>query len=386
LGRKMRRLMRGGHILAASIAVERLIGATPRLTWGVPVRAAVRADDQVGLSLSPTRREGGPLFVTGARALALALADAVLGGAWPSDGLVAPHTLDPLSQGALTYLAARCLAALAGDYQVVGCLETCELHAALADRPHVRWPAELVVDGRAARVALWVPEADLGQASANATTGATTGDRQLSPALLRIPVALSVRAGSTAIPAADLETLARGDIVLLDRCSLVSVPDNPRGTCTVHVGDRNVARFDATCEERTITLMGKLPEEPVMTDGKRRSDRPGGGPAKITGTVPVQLTLEVARFTLALEDLADLQVGDVLATHANIGAAVTLRAGELPIARGELVDCEGEIGVRITDVLLSQAPAAAPETGEAPVDRQRVRTAGQEPGNDDERG
>jgi flagellar motor switch/type III secretory pathway protein FliN len=42
----------------------------------------------------------------------------------------------------------------------------------------------------------------------------------------------------------------------------------------------------------------------------------------------------------------------VLLTGRRIGEAVTLRAAGRPLAHGELVDVEGEIGVRLTEILL----------------------------------
>src|SRR5690606_14068738 len=65
------------------------------------------------------------------------------------------------------------------------------------------------------------------------------------------------------------------------------------------------------------------------------------------GDTPVLLTLELARFTLPLEEIASLAPGEVVRTGAAIGASVALRAGDRVVARGELVDVDGELGVRV---------------------------------------
>ena len=68
------------------------------------------------------------------------------------------------------------------------------------------------------------------------------------------------------------------------------------------------------------------------------------------GDVPVELVVELARIELSLSELAALRPGEVLATGRAIGEHVVLRAGERVIARGELVDIEGEVGVRVLEL------------------------------------
>jgi flagellar motor switch/type III secretory pathway protein FliN len=62
---------------------------------------------------------------------------------------------------------------------------------------------------------------------------------------------------------------------------------------------------------------------------------------------PVELSVEIARFTLSLGEIATLCTGDVLLTGRPIGEHVTVRAGTRAIATGELVNVDGAIGVRI---------------------------------------
>ena len=66
---------------------------------------------------------------------------------------------------------------------------------------------------------------------------------------------------------------------------------------------------------------------------------------------PIELCVELARFTLPLEQLLALRAGEVWSTGRAIGEVVYLSAGGRKVARGELVDVDGEVGVRILERL-----------------------------------
>ena len=72
------------------------------------------------------------------------------------------------------------------------------------------------------------------------------------------------------------------------------------------------------------------------------------GPADI----PVTLTVELGRVSLPLRRLADLKPGDVLELGRHAREPVELTSGGRTVARGELVQIESELGVRVTHVFL----------------------------------
>ena len=72
-------------------------------------------------------------------------------------------------------------------------------------------------------------------------------------------------------------------------------------------------------------------------------------PTALVKDAPIELCVELARFTVRLEDLLGLRVGEVLQTGRAVGEQVVLSANGRAIARGELVDIEGDVGVRILD-------------------------------------
>lgn len=72
--------------------------------------------------------------------------------------------------------------------------------------------------------------------------------------------------------------------------------------------------------------------------------------AEIVGETPLTVRLELGALEMSAAEWAALKPGDVLQSGRRLDEPVVLRAGGREIARGELVDVEGELGVRITAV------------------------------------
>ncbi|WP_435006741.1 FliM/FliN family flagellar motor switch protein [Tundrisphaera lichenicola] len=68
--------------------------------------------------------------------------------------------------------------------------------------------------------------------------------------------------------------------------------------------------------------------------------------------VPVTLTVELGRINLSLGRVADLKPGDVLELGRHSREPVELTSGGKLIARGELVQIDNELGVRVIHVFL----------------------------------
>jgi flagellar motor switch/type III secretory pathway protein FliN len=70
---------------------------------------------------------------------------------------------------------------------------------------------------------------------------------------------------------------------------------------------------------------------------------------------PLVVRVELASVSLAAREWACLKPGDVLETRRRLGGPVVLRAGGQALAHGELVNIEGELGVRVTRLLPPEA-------------------------------
>jgi type III secretion system YscQ/HrcQ family protein len=152
-----------------------------------------------------------------------------------------------------------------------------------------------------------------------AAVRALGGEPDLARSALALP--LSYRSGQAALDPAELDALAPGDVVLID-----PAPDGGE-VLELPGGFRARGRLDDD---------GFHVEETAMTTR--------------TAQIPVTLEVELARVEVSLAELARLEPGAVLPLAIDRRGLVTLRAGERPVARGELVDIDGAVGVRITSL------------------------------------
>ena len=72
--------------------------------------------------------------------------------------------------------------------------------------------------------------------------------------------------------------------------------------------------------------------------------------ATIAEHLPLEVVIEVGRVQISGAEVMRLEVGDVLTIERPVGSTVDLRVGGQVLARGELVDVDGETGVRLTEV------------------------------------
>ncbi len=253
-------------------------------------------------SARPRTSELSPRRSTRERTGAPARASALGSAPEPSVG-----PLLELERGVLAYVLGRWLAA--GPWRVSAVLP----HPAplsCADLP-VRWPLEVRLADRRYAAAAWLPR-----------DAPTVPPRRPDPGWrARVRVAI----GAATLRRATARTLAPGDTLIPDRLAT--------DAATLIVGR---SRWRARPIERGWQIEH---QEPPMSD----PDEP------LALDAPITLTVELAHMEVSLEAIAGLAPGAVLETGRPIGGPVTLRAGGAVLARGELVDVEGELGVRILE-------------------------------------
>jgi type III secretion system YscQ/HrcQ family protein len=292
--------------LGALLGREVTFRARPCAGAALPRAAAARI--AVDFAATP-----GGAVVEVEPALVVALVDALAGGT----GAVGGATwLTPIEASALELFA---LAALDGASSVP------EVEQALAprlSRGDLEVPSALAIELHVAAGPIAGRGRLLVSAAAVAALGAERAE--LAPgAAMRVP--LSVRSGRAPVSADELAALCAGDVLLLD------APPATGDALVLPGGARIAGRLDDDGFHAAEVLM-----------------------AERHGRLPVVLEVELARVEVPVAELARLDAGAVLPLGIDRRGVVTLRAGDRAVARGELVDVEGSIGVRV--LALEDAP------------------------------
>jgi type III secretion protein Q len=281
--------------------------------------------------------------------LGASLVDRVLGGDGAS-GHPAGLPLDELSAGVLGYLAARLCSASGGQLRVRAVLEDgLRARELLGSDRVLIWPLSLEHDG----IIQGTLRVLIGEAAAADLAPHDHRAFHASAGHVRaIPLRLCAHLGRVSLMRSEIAALAPGDVVVPERPSLIRSDGALAGHAELHVlGSRQVLwRCVPSGSEFLLASPAPLEENIAMTETKRIDLSPPLGAGEPLGDAPVELCVELARFTLRLDELSALRRGEVLSTGRAIGERVLLSAGGRAVAHGELVDIEGEIGVRISEL------------------------------------
>jgi type III secretion system YscQ/HrcQ family protein len=102
-------------------------------------------------------------------------------------------------------------------------------------------------------------------------------------------------------------------------------------------------------DQRTIQITGRAimsSEEPVNPEEEAKDQEPL---IQDTSEIPIQLEFSIGKTSLSLAELKQIGKGYVFELDAGFDHPVTLLANGAVIGRGEIVDVDGRIGVRIVD-------------------------------------
>ena len=266
------------------------------------------------------------------------LVDLALGGDARAFATPSITPLDELSRGALAYLCARVLAALGGSFQLRSISEAAQLAAApqLLEECVVL-PIALALGELSVSMRFYVPERLSLQ---------NLPERAPVRTLDSLPVTLIARAGNATLPLSAAKALAHGDVIVFDECALVREQGQWRGQ--VQAGLRGSrAQLQCVIEEQGLRIERRTDAKEQRMSTGHVEKTGSAADSSIAADAPIELQVEIARFSLSLGELQRLQQGDVLTTGRRIGERVAIRVGNQTFAEGELVDVEGEVGVRL---------------------------------------
>lgn len=289
-----------GEILEVDVALD--ARATPGPVWPHAPGVRLAIDLTAVSAVAALEVEPG---------LVVRLVDLLAGG----DGGAAPaaSTLTPLERATLELLALLALDGACSVPEVEHHLGPRLMREAPPADPGALCVEVMVRAGPAhGRARLLLPPAAL---------LALSGAPDLEHSRLRLPA--SVRSGRVSLVPEELEALEPGDVLVLE---LEPAPGSGDPAALVLPGGWRA--------------MGRLAPEGLHVEETSVPTR--------TSQIPVTLEVELCRLEVTLAELARLEPGAVLPLPVDRRGLVTLRAGERAVARGELVDVEGAVGVRVT--------------------------------------
>lgn len=373
--RRLRGLLRAapqGDAAACMEVAEGLLGARPSCVPETP-RVVIEADlaralaePFVGLVFErDSLGDAGACVLALAPPLARTAVERALGG---TDDATSGRNavLDEISMGVVGYLGARMAQAYGGTLGLSAVTtDPAAVHAALGRGSALLVPMRVSLGRQAGQARLWIGGGAANVAASPNTpampSAAVVPRPALADALERIELVLSARVADAVLTRAALAALAPGDVVVPDRATLSRTAGGWHGSAELRIEGARRTRWRCRAEQATLTIEAiEIDEELSMTEGTTKLETPKLETPKLEATepdalalaadAPVEIAVEIARFTLRLEDLSRLRTGEVLSTGRPIGEHVALRAGGRAIARGELVDVDGEVGVRVLEI------------------------------------
>jgi flagellar motor switch protein FliM len=261
--------------------------------------------------------------------------------------LAAPRPLDRVEQGVLLYIVSRTVWAMWGrdaPLRVAGIASVEDLARIGPAAVTIRLEAR----AGACRGHAWlhIPPALSGLLPLTPSPTRGEGLRWLDT----IPAALHVVIGRSRVAAGQWLDARQGDVLCLDQVWMR--PDRARGVLSGPVRLRlpsGMPRWRALlAPDGGVTVEGSVPPDEETMD--QPDDRLPSSPQALLAEIPVEISVEVGRIALTVRDAIGLRTGQPLRLERRPGDPVELRIGPKLVARGDLVEIDGELGVVLREV------------------------------------
>lgn len=199
----------------------------------------------------------------------------------------------------------------------------------------------LIADGRSFGASAWTSLAELPQVHEN-SSGILEG---LGALEITLPVVVGVATSARD----ELASLRPGDAWLAGAGFFIDVHGVGRGVLAP-AGAEHGLGIDFLGDGRIMLRGGTVAIAADTETGMAEADEAN----RLEQTVleaPVVVRVEIGAVAMSARDWARLRPGDVIETGRRIAEPVVLRVAGREVARGELVNVEGELGVRIREIV-----------------------------------
>ncbi len=196
-----------------------------------------------------------------------------------------------------------------------------------------------------------------------AQNGAQAADRAYMVALLEsmgdTAVAARVEMATIDLGPDDLAHLETGDIVLLENHQIKKSPEGIEGTVFIKLGtgkngglrgrvqDGSPTRVEIT----EIVRQEQPPEEPMVDDGAAADGENLAETEGLLRDVPAPVVVELGRIRMNTAQVMRLRQGQILRLPRGSNDPVDLVVNGKLFARGELIEVDGELGVRLLQLV-----------------------------------
>jgi flagellar motor switch/type III secretory pathway protein FliN len=157
---------------------------------------------------------------------------------------------------------------------------------------------------------------------------------------LRLPLVVA----TVAVERRDLLALEPGGALLLGDGATIDVEGRGHGLLVAPQGERGISaqlRPDGrlVVGDAAEARLSVEPAKPMTSDGETLTD--------VLLETPVVVRVELGAVSMSAREWAQLGPGDVIETAQRIAEPVVLRIAGREVGRGELVNVDGQVGVRI---------------------------------------
>jgi type III secretion system YscQ/HrcQ family protein len=243
--------------------------------------------------------------------------------------------LDPVLSGALAALAvevARRSARVPVSVATSGPVE-----------PLVAIDVTVRVDGKSHAAYVLVSDRAPPSSEAPATLG------ELGDVVVSLPVVIAVSLATLS----ELDALRPGSAWLPGAGAMADARGVGRAVLAAPNGERG-ASVDLTQDGRIVLREERveLAADPAASEHSEMAE--ANGDDTLTEAVleaPVVVRVELGSVSMPASDWAKLRPGDVIETGQRVAEPVVLRIAGQAVARGDLVDVDGELGVRIRELV-----------------------------------
>lgn len=174
-------------------------------------------------------------------------------------------------------------------------------------------------------------------------------DKEALMSLGGTPLALRVVWCTTAVRAREVAELAAGDAFMLGEGGpSLGASGVPEGRVELLSPSGEMGLLARTDGPSKLVFEGELVSSSWSEAGMKEDT---GKTEVALADAPVVVRVEIGAAEMPAREWASLAKGDVVSLHKRLGEAVSLRVSGVEVARGELVQIDGEVGVRILERL-----------------------------------